>query len=206
MEIRHYVDNKLLNMRLIDMRCKHATDASEKGREVIRLSTPLGYDFAQWGLNGGHTDIRYHADVIMKMEEDNYCHPERIVICSYDFQKEPCIWLDNIHSAVRYVRKFGGGVKVKDIPFYVIDISNLEAIVSENGEGVLDMNMQHISEAIFCAWKRKERSDSKELIDLNYRLGDLLTDNQILLTCRHYFGTGGAVRGAKSDEERGERH
>lgn len=197
MKIKHCVSNELLNMRLIDIRCKHAMRTSDRACEVIQFSSIIGYDIAEWGACSNHVDIRYHADVIMKMEEDNYNHAERIVICNYDFYKKPCIWLDNIHSAVMYVRKYGLNVTLKDIPFYVIDISNNEPIISENEPGTLDMNMQHIEDAINCAYKRQERSNSKDLIDLNYLFGEFLTDNPVLLACTDYFGTDGALRGAK---------
>lgn len=118
--INHLVDGYLLNMRLLDMRCKHALRTSDMGREVILLSTSIGYEIAEWGLHSNHVDVKYHADVIMKMEEDGYDHTERIVICRYDFMDEPCIWLDNLHSAVRYVRKYGTDVRLKDIPFYIV--------------------------------------------------------------------------------------
>ena len=163
MKIKHCVSNELLNMRLIDIRCKHAMRTSDRACEVIQFSSIIGYDIAEWGACSNHVDIRYHADVIMKMEEDNYNHAERIVICNYDFYKKPCIWLDNIHSAVMYVRKYGLNVTLKDIPFY----------------------------------KRQERSNSKDLIDLNYLFGEFLTDNPVLLACTDYFGTDGALRGAK---------
>lgn len=196
MKIQHFVDENLLNMRLIDMRCKHALKTSDKACEVIRLSSFIGYDIAEWGACSNHIDIRYHADVIMKMEADHYNHAERIVICRYDFYDNPCIWIDNLHSAVMYIRKYGYDVKLNDIPFYVIDISGNETTVSENGYGIL-LDIQHIGNAVICAHKRFERSNSKELIDLNYTLQDFLNDNPILLTCTDYFGTDGATRGAK---------
>lgn len=196
MQILDHVDNKLLNMKLIDMRCKHAMHTSYKANEVIRLSKLISYDIAEWGLHSNHVNIHYHADVIMKMEEDNYNHPLRIVICKYNFTNVPCIWIDNIHSAVRYVRKYGHKVLLKDVPFYVVDITNNEPIISTNN--IRFINMEHIDGAIECAYKRLKRSNSKELIDLNYTLNNLLLDNPVLLTCRDYFGTDGATRGSKN--------
>lgn len=195
MQIRNYVDDTLLNMRLIDLRCKHAMHTSYKADEVIRLSSLIGYDIAEWGLHSNHVDIQYHVDVIMKMEEDDYNHPLRIVICKYDFQDEPCIWIDNIHSAVRYVRQHGHRVKLRDVPFYIVDITGDYPVISENGTRLIDM--KHIDGAVDCAYKRLERSDLKELVDLNYKFGEFLLDNPVLLTCRSYFGTDGATRGPK---------
>lgn len=197
MEIKHSVNEYLLSIRLVDMRCKHALSTSDKGREVIRLSSLIGYASAEWGFHSNHLDIRYHADVIMKMEKDGYTHAQRVVICNYDFCKEPCIWLDNMHSAVLAVRRHGMNVRLKDIPFYVVDISGNEPVVSENDTGVLDMELKHIEGAVDCAYKRHEWSNSEQLVNLNYRLGEFLSDNPVLLTCREYFGTDGAVRGPK---------
>ncbi len=197
MQIRDFVDWDLLNYDLLNMRCKHALYTSDKAAKVIQLSKMIGYDYALWGAHSGNIDIHYHADVIMKMEKDGYCHPERIVICNYSFLHKPCVWIDNLHSAVFYVRKFGRNVKLKDIPFYVVDITNGMIILSEKEPGIIDKDEGHLKGAVDCAFKRRERSYSKQLVDLNYTLGEFLSDNPLLLTCTDFFGTKGAERGAK---------
>lgn len=190
-KVNHQVDECLSDMLLVDMRCKHALRTSDRGREVIRLSSLIGYEIAEWGLHVNRTDLAYHTNVIMKMEEDGYEHPERIVICRYDFTNEPCIWLDNLHSAVMYVRKYGSGVRLKDIPFYVVDLSGTVPVLYENG--ALKNDDSCIKGAVKKARRRQERSNLKELIDFNYTFKEFLTDNLNLLTCTKYYG---AAKGA----------
>lgn len=191
--INHMVDECLMDMRLIDMRCKHAVRSSNRGNEVIRLSTLIGYPTAEWGRHVGHVDIEYHVDVILKMDEDDYDHPERIIICDYGFMDEPCIWIDNLHSAVHYVHKHGIGAKLKDIPFYVVDLTGGDPVVYENGS----FDASCFEGAVRMARKRQKRSNLKELIDLDYRFGDFLADNPVLLTRMEYFGTEGMSRDRK---------
>lgn len=197
MEIKHIINNDLLNMKLTDMRCKHALPETAKGNEVIRLSKEIGYEWAKWGAHSNHNNVAYHADVVMKMEFDMFEHPERIVVCDYPFSNEKHVWIDNMHSAVMYVRKYGLDVKLSDIPFYVVDISGGNEIVADNGTGIVIPNKA--SGAVISARKRQAWSCSEELIALNYTLKDLLEENPVLLYCREFFGTEGAYRGPKKE-------
>ncbi len=196
MIIRHHVSELLLDKKLINLRCKHAVrGTSERADKVIGYSSEIGYSIAEWGLNSGHLDILCHADVVMKMERDGFEHPERIVICKYDFQETPCIWLDNMHSAIMYVRKYGMDVRLKNIPFYVVDLSEDEPVLADNKTGIIIPEKGN--GAIEVARKRFYRSDSRKLIELHYTLADLLADNPVLLSCTEPFGTDCANRGAK---------
>lgn len=193
--IEHSVDPVLLDMRLIDMRCKHALLGNWRADEVIRLSAGIGYDWAKWGSHSGHDRIEYHCDVVMKMELDGFEHPERIVVCDYAFHDGACAWIDNMHSAVMYVRRYGMDVRLGDIPFYIVDIRGGARVLRDNGTGIIDA--AKASGAVASALKRKQWSESERLIGLGYTFGDLLLDNPLLLQCREFFGTDGSTRGAK---------
>lgn len=115
------------------------------------------------------------------MEKDGYDHAIRIVKCKYDFFEQPVLWIDNLHSAVKYIRQYGKQVKIKDIPFYIVDISNFHNPVIIGYNGSLKNRYEDILGAVSCAYKRFRRSNSKNLISIRYTLDDFLTDNQKLL-------------------------
>ena len=106
----------------------------------------------------------------------------RIVICKYDFCDTPIVWVDNLHSDIKYIREYGKDVKLRDIPFYVVDISDYEHPSIHGHNGSLREKHEDILGAVSCAYKRFRRSNSKELIEIRYTLEDFLYDNPELYT------------------------
>lgn len=187
-KINGAISEDLLNMKLTDMFCKHVIRRNPDGIQVKAgklyiESCKLGYKVCNWGLHVGHAgDIHYHIGLIIQMENDNYNHAVRIVICKYDFCDTPIIWVDNIHSAIKYIRKYGKDVKLRDIPFYVVDISDYDHPSIKGYSGSLRENYEDILGAVSCAYKRFRRSNSKSLIAIGYTLKDFLYDNPMLYT------------------------
>ena len=137
----------------------------------------------QLGLHVGHaSDIQYHINLIVQMERDEYNHAIRIVVCKYDFCDTPIVWIDNLHSAIKYIREYGKDVKLRDIPFYIVDISDYEHPAVHGYNGSLREKHEDILGAVSCAYKRFRRSNSKELIEIGYALKDFLRDNPMLYT------------------------
>lgn len=101
----------------------------------------------------------------------------RIVVCKYDFSNTYTVWIDNLHSSIKYIRKYGINVKLRDVPFYVVDISDYNNPTINGYNCSLRENYEDILGAISCAYKRFRRSNSKELIEIRYTLGDFLYDN-----------------------------
>ena len=171
----------LLNMKLTDMFCKHVIKTEEmsiKAENLYLESVKLRYNICEWGSHSGHpSDILFHIDKITKMENDNYNHALRIVVCKYDFSNTHTVWIDNLHSTIKYIRKYGINVKLRDVPFYVVDISDYNNPTINGYNGSLRENYEDILGAISCAYKRFRRSNSKELIEIRYTLGDFLYDN-----------------------------
>ena len=187
-KINRDISEDLLNMKLTDMFCKHIIrhnpdDIQIKADKLYIESCKLGYQVCNWGLHVGHaSDIQYHINSIVQMEKDGYNHAIRIVICKYDFCDVPIVWVDNLHSAIKYIREYGKDVKLGDIPFYVVDISNYNhpSICGYNGS--LRENYENILGAVSCAYKRFRRSNSKEIIEIGYTVKDFLCDNPMLYT------------------------
>lgn len=182
------ISEDLLNMKLTDMFCKHvircSTDGIQtKAGKLYIESCKVGYEICNWGLHVGKPgDIQHHISLITQMEKDGYNHAVRIVVCKYDFCEIPVVWVDNLHSAIKYIREYGKDIKLGDIPFYVVDISDYEhpSILGYNGS--LRESYEDILGAVSCAYKRFRRSNSKELIEIGYTLGDFLCDNPMLYT------------------------
>lgn len=183
--------NKLLDMKLIDMYCKHMMKNNDrdgsKANNLFVESEKVGYKYCEWGSHSNHSsDLSYHLDIITKMESDNYNHAIRIVICKYKFQDEPVIWTDNLHSTIKYIREFGKEAKLKDIPFYVVDLSDLKnPIIGAKDKNILKPNVSDILGAISSAYFRYEMSNSQELINIKYTIDDFLKDNPELYTCHN---------------------
>lgn len=131
-KINDDISKDLLNMNLTDMFCKHVIRRNPDGIQIKAgklyiESCKIGYKVCNWGLHVGHaSDIQYHINSIVQMERDGYNPAIRVVICKYDFCDTPIVWIDNLHSAIKYIREYGKNVKLGDIPFYVVDISDYD--------------------------------------------------------------------------------
>jgi hypothetical protein len=186
-KVNNDISEDLLNMNLTDMFCKHVIRHNPDGIQIKAdklciESCKLGYKVCNWGLHVGHaSDIQYHINSIVQMERDEYNPAIRIVVCKYDFCETPIVWIDNLHSAIKYIREYGKNVKLGDIPFYVVDISDYNHPSIHGYNGSLRERYEDILGAVSCAYKRR-RSNSKELIEIGYTVKDFLYDNPMLYT------------------------
>lgn len=182
------IPEDMLNMKLKDMFCKHVIrrypdGMSIKAGKLYIESVKIGYNVCEWGVHSGHpSNISYHIGKITKMEKDNYNHAVRIVICKYDFCNTPIVWVDNLHSAIKYIRQYGKAVRLRDVPFYIVDIMDYVNPSIKGYNGSLRESYEDITGAVSCAYKRFRRSNSKELVETRYTLEDFLYDNPTLYT------------------------
>lgn len=182
------LDDALLNIRLIDMYCKHVIKnnmiENSKINKLLIASKKIHYNFCEWGSHQDHSnDLVYHQNIIKKMEQDQYNPAIRIVICKYEFCNTPIIWADNLHSTIKYIRKYGKDVKLKDVPFYIVDVQNLDKpIIASCKENILRTNKTDILGAVSSAYYRYEMSNSCDIINTNYLIKDFLDDNPELYT------------------------
>ena len=181
--------SSISEMRLVDLYCKHMIkvnffDKEAKSNRLLRASRAVGYDYCEWGTHNGHrNNVSYHIDIIEKMEKEGYNHAIRVVVCKYPFSDKAIVLTDNLHSTVKYIREYGKEVKLKDIPFYVVDLSLISnPVVSAVDMKVLRPNLSAIVGAVSSAYFRYEMSNSKDLIDVGYLVGDLLDDISDLYT------------------------
>ncbi|MBP3544287.1 MAG: hypothetical protein J6J86_08680 [Lachnospiraceae bacterium] len=65
----------LLDMPLVEMRCKHVFNIGMKEITVLKESKRIGYEWCEWGSHSGHErNFGYHSEVIRRMEREEYCH------------------------------------------------------------------------------------------------------------------------------------
>lgn len=188
-EISDTVDlSSISEMRLVDLYCKHMIrvdyDKESKANRLLSASRTIGYGYCEWGSHDySRSNVFHHLGIIEKMEKEGYNHAIRVVVCKYPFSDKVIVWTDNLHSTVKYIREYGKEVKLKDIPFYVVDLSLLShPVVSAVDMKVLRPNLSAIVGAVSSAYFRYEMSNLKDLIDVGYLVGDLLDDIPDLYT------------------------
>lgn len=180
--------SSISEMRLVDLYCKHMIrvdyDKNSKANRLLSASRAIGYDYCEWGSHDySRSNVFHHLGIIEKMEKDGYNHAIRVVVCKYPFSDKVVVWSDNLHSTVKYIREYGKEVRLKDVPFYVIDLFVLShSIVSAVDMEVLRPNLSEIIGSVSSAYSRYERSNSKDLIDIGYLVGALLDDTPELYT------------------------
>lgn len=180
--------SSISEMRLVDLYCKHMIrvdyDKDSKANRLLSASRVIGYDYCEWGSHDySRSNVSHHLGIIEKMEKDGYNHAIRVVVCKYPFSDKVIVWTDNLHSTVKYIREYGKGVKLKDISFYVVDLFLLShPVVSAVDMNVLRPSLSAIVGAVSSAYFRYEMSNSKDLIDVGYLVGDLLDDIPELYT------------------------
>lgn len=178
---------QFLNIKLTDLYCKHVIkhnlDDKSKSVQLLNVSQKLGYKWCEWGSHEGFSsDLSHHLSIITGMERDGYDHAIRIVICKYNFSNKLVVWTDNLHSTIKYIREYGKNVRLKDIPFYVIDMTKLEQIRVLSYNKSLRLITSDILGAVSNAYYRYEMSNSPELINIGYIVSDILNDNPELYT------------------------
>lgn len=178
---------QLLNTKLTELFCKHMirnnSDEKSKSNKLLNASHNIGYE---WCECGSHEDfssnLSHHIDIITKMERDEYNHAIRIVLCKYDFYDELVVWTDNLHSTIKYIRELGKNTCLKDVPFYVVDLTDLRSPRVLSNNETLRPVVSDILGAVSSAYFRYEMSNSSELIDIRYTVIDILNDNPELYT------------------------
>ena len=178
---------QLLKTKLIKLYCKHMiknnSEKESKSNQLLNASRKVGYEWCEWGSHEGlPSDLSHHINIVTKMERNEYNHAIRIVICKYDFSDRAIVWTDNLHSTIKYIREIGKDACLKDIPFYIVDLTDLRnpKILSDNR--ILRPATSDILGAVSSAYCRYERSNSRELINIGYTVNDMLNDNPELYT------------------------
>ena len=178
---------EILNMKLIDLMCKHVLrrNNANVAEKVLRFATEYcKYPYCLWGIHDGHeNDLNYHINRIHKMELDNFSMPIRIVKCKYQFSDKEYYWADNLHFTVKAIRKHGKKATLENVDLYIVDITDLSNVKLIDYNRSIRENFREISNIVQCAYDRYAWSNNSELIELEYTVKDFLNDNPELYTC-----------------------
>lgn len=178
LQISRDLQDDILDIRLVDLLCKHVYNLGNRSRGVLEESTKIGYMWCLWGSHSGNVNKDYHLGKILKMEQDGYEHAIRIVKCDYGFSSNFSYWTDNLHSTIMYIRKYGYNVRLRDVKFYLVD---LETEIIYDYKNSLLQDEDSISGAYNCAVNRFLRSNSENLLEINYRLHDFILENSWIM-------------------------
>lgn len=181
----------ILNMRLIDLLCKHVFNSSDKAFKLLMASINIGYIYCQWNVANNHIkDFDYDMNRILKIEQDNYNHALRIVACKYVFSDNIYYWCDNIHSAIKYIRQYGTDIRLKDLPFYVVYSGFPTKIITYKNSIRLDT--KDVEGIMVSATQRFLWSNSRNILDICYTIGDFINDNPEFISTQN--NTDGFIR------------
>ena len=167
-----------METRLVDFPSKHVLSlSSEKAGRLWDASLASGYPEAMWGYAAGiHRDARTNRAIqlqtVRKMVYQPFIRPFRMVRDS-----SGTFWPDNLHSAIRDILVFGDGVKLSEVPFYLIDLSGGVPKVYSH-MGALSDSVVSIRAAVESARKRDRRA-TDAVRAVSYRIADFLADNGI---------------------------
>lgn len=168
--------DNILELKLTDLLCKHVFNSSDKAFKLLMASIRVGYDYCQWNVANNHfKDFDYDMQRILKMEKDNYNHALRIVACKYSFSENIFYWCDNMHSAIKYIRQYGKDVRLKDLPFYVVTSGYNTKIITYNNS--VRLKVKDVEGIFISATQRFRWSNSKDILDVYYTIGDFIKDN-----------------------------
>ena len=177
-QISNDMPENVLDIKLIDLLCKHVYFLSDKSRSVLDESSKLDYKWCLWGRHCNGVSMQHHLSIIKKMEEQGFKPAIRVIKCDYGFSSDFKFWSDNLHSTIMYIRKYGYGVKLRDIKFYLVDLET-NTIYSYKDSLILDK--EKVNGAYNCGVKRFLRSNSEKLLNIDYRIHDFLFENYWLL-------------------------
>lgn len=139
----------LLNRTLGSLECKHVVSLS--AIKIYRLSLHVGYD---WVVFGSHRKGSLESEklIIDHMANDNrFNRPMRVV-----YGPDGRLWADNTHTCMAYMKRYGSDTKLKEVPFYVVDVrEDIPSVISFNGS--VNSSLEDISQAVECSLQIKGR-------------------------------------------------
>lgn len=157
----HQLYNQVLSIPLIELHCKHIMELSPYTQNVYHASQDAsslcGRDNTIiWGVHRNGT-IESERNIINQMILDDFQRPVRIVI-----DKQGRFWADNTHTVISWVLRKGSSCRLRDIPFYIVDLQKNTAVIISVLDSLND-SVQDIKSAIACGQR------ICELIDYGYR-------------------------------------
>lgn len=128
----------LLNKKLILLECKHIALINDtKTKKILDTAKFIGYQWCIFWSHRENPSIKLEKNIISSMEQSNdFNRPVRIVIDQNNW-----IWADNTHSVIAYCMRYWYNSKIKDIPFYIVDLrQGIYKIISYNQSVLIELD------------------------------------------------------------------
>ena len=179
--VRRALPEKLACVKAKELLCKHTwgkyEDLSDKARGLYDRT--LGA--CQWSSDDGTEKDSKHLNVIDGMERDGYENAVRLVALP---GLEGELVIDNLHTAIAWLRRFGVDATLADMPCYIVDVSSKEPFVLTDGRLFRD-SVRECQGAVQAAMRYRPLRSVYWPDDLTengmYRLGDFIRDHPELL-------------------------
>lgn len=160
------------------LRCKHVMDvSSQKAEKLLDVSVAAGYENAMWGYGEALYKVPDYNRIVQIGRIQRFIYkglirPVRIVIDS-----KGCWWPDNLHTTIAHILCQGSGCKVIDIPFYIIDLSAKQDVVTiYDPYRLVDLN--RADDVIHSALMRESQTND-QIRSVNYSIQEFMADNNI---------------------------
>lgn len=160
--------SSLLNIKLLDLECKHIPKLTDKNIKLFLDSKKVDYQYLVFGSHREHTRLSDELNRIKNMSRSTCQRAVRIVLTNNNK-----IWSDNTHWTIAYILKFGKEATLNCIPFYIVDLRSDYPIIIDYDNTLFD-SLSNIMKAIDAALQIQDRIDRGWRKNINYTISDFL--------------------------------
>lgn len=170
----------LLKTPIINFLSKHVLDISgEKALSCYNNSLSFGYRQVLWSSKSPELDKApiadltiYHSMYIKALADKLDNITLRVIVFN------DSVWIDNLHSAVAFIGKYGAGLTLESVDFYIVDMRDITPTIASPGHKMRKA-IPDIKENIERATDRAMRYDN-DTLQIDYTIKDLIDDNDLL--------------------------
>lgn len=161
---------ELLNMKLIDLECKHIPLLNDENNKIYTNSEKIGYKYALFGSHRVDYKLSNELNRIENMSNSNCLRAVRVVLTN-----DGKIWSDNTHWTIAYIYKFGKESTLRDIPIYIVDLRYELPIVIDCDNTLFD-SVSNIQKAILASLNIQNRISKGWRKNQKYTISNFLND------------------------------
>jgi hypothetical protein len=152
---------KYTNVKLADLQSKYIYEINDKTKIFESLSKKTGFEFVVFGAHKDYTLLQKQDNIHFLANEKNTV-PIKVVLLP-----DGRLFCDNTHWALAHLVRFGNDVKLKDLPFFIIDLQKEEPIIADYNGSILRKESyikqtityaQYIKDRVQKGWRPKKTS------------------------------------------------
>lgn len=162
--------SKLLNMKLVDLECKHIPLVNKENHEIYINSKGIGYNYLLFGSHRENYNLSNELNRVKNMSNSSCLRAVRIVLTN-----DGKIWSDNTHWTIAYIYRFGKDSRLRDIPIYIVDLRYKIPSVIDCDNTLFD-SISNIQKAIIASSSIQNRINSGWRKNQSYTINNFLND------------------------------